>query len=94
MEDREQDLISEDSFIEVWGAYVRSTGDLFFFEDVKNQPLDHVWTVTNTGGGTPDHWIAAPGFHVVNALGYVMTRMPWNDTTSDAYYFYDDFDSP
>ena len=90
----EQDLISEEAFIEVWGAHVRENGDLFFFDDVKNQPVNHVWTVTDSGGEDPDHWIAAPGFHVVNVLGYVMTRAPWDDKTSDAFYIFDDFESP
>lgn len=90
----EKDLISEDSFVEVWGAYVRDGGDLFLFEDVKSQPINHVWTVTDCGSEIPNHWIAAPGFHVVNALGYVMTRKPWDEKTADAFYFFDDLDPP
>lgn len=88
----EQDLISEDSFFGIWGATVNETGDLFTFEEVKNQSVNFVWTVTESGGGEPDHWIAAPGFHVVNVLGYVLTQRPWDNTTPDAFYFFDDFD--
>ena len=88
----EQTLISEASFFGDWGATVRETGDLFTFEDVKDQSVNFVWTITESGGGDPDHWIAAPGFHVVNVLGYVLTLRAWDDNTPDAFYCFDDFD--
>ncbi len=88
----EQDLISEESYFGIWGATVRETGDLFTFQDVKDQAINFVWTVMESGGEDKDHWIAAPGFHVVNVLGYVLTQRPWNDKTPDAFYFFDDFD--
>jgi hypothetical protein len=94
MENWERDLISETEFTDTWGAHVKESGDLFFLEDVKNLPIQHVWTVCDSGGGTPDHWIAAPGFHAVNVLGYVLTRKPWNDDTQDAFYVFDDFEQP
>lgn len=87
----ESALISEDDFFGQWGAYVKESGDMFFFADVADQPLNHVWSVTDSGGGSPDHWIASPGFHVVNVLGYVMTRKSWAGDTPDAFYSYDDF---
>ena len=92
MEEWEEWLISEDAFVETWGAYVRSDGNMLSFDDVRGQPLNHVWTITNSCGGRPDHWIASPGFHVVNVLGYVMTRKPWGDKTPDAFFSFDDFD--
>lgn len=92
MNDREDELISEDDFIKIWGAYVRESGDLFFFQDVKDEPVNLVWTITNSCGGRPDHWIASPGFHIVNVIGYVMTRKPWTSGTPDAFYIFDDFD--
>ena len=88
----EQGLISEDSFFGIWGATVKETGDLFTFEDVRDQSVNLVWTVTEFCEGDPDHWIAAPGFHVVNVLGYVLTQRPWDDNTPDAFYCFDDFD--
>lgn len=88
----EDELISEDDFFEIWGAYVHNNGDLFQFQDVKNELLKHVWTLTDSGGGRPDHWIASPGFHLVNVIGYVMTRRPWSNSTPDAFYSFDDFD--
>ena len=88
----ESKLISEDDFFGEWGASVRVDGDMFFFDDVKDQPVNHVWSITDSGGERPDHWIAAPGFHLVNVLGYVTTRQPWGDDTPDAFYSFDDFD--
>lgn len=88
----EQDLISENSFFGIWGATIRETGELFTFEDVRDKPVNFVWTVTESGGGEIDHWIAAPGFHIVNVLGYVLTQLPWDETTPDAFYSFDDFD--
>ena len=88
----EQQFISEENFCVAWGATVRKTGDLFTFEEVKDKPVNLVWTVTESCEGDSDHWIAAPGFHVVNVLGYVLTRHPWDDNTPDAFYYYDDYD--
>lgn len=92
MEPWEHELISESDFTQIWGAYNRRDGNLFFFEDVRDQPINRVWSVTDSGGSKPDHWIASPGFHVVNVLGYVMTTEPWSKETPDAFYIYDDFD--
>lgn len=88
----ENDLISKDDFFDVWGAYVKETGDMFFFDDVRSKPLNNVWTVTDSSGDNPDHWIASPGFRVVNVLGYVMTHKPWSNETPNAFYSFDDFD--
>jgi hypothetical protein len=88
----DQDLISERDFDKVWGVYVKPSGDLFGFEDVRTQPPEHVWTIVDAGDDSDGNWYAQPGFHVVNKLGYVMTRKPWSDSTPDAIYLLDDFD--
>jgi len=88
----EEDLIAEDEFLEEWGVYVQEDGNIFSFDDVRGRPLNQVWSVTDSGGDRPDHWIASPGFHVVNVLGYVMTRKSWDENTPDAFYSFDDFD--
>ena len=84
--------ISEREFENVWGVYLKPSGDLFQFDDIRNQPLDHVWTVVDSGDDSDGNWYAQPGFHVVNKLGYVMTRRPWSDSKPDAVYFLDDFE--
>ena len=88
----DENCISECDFETVWGVYVKSSGDLFQFDDVRNQPLEHVWTIVDSGDDSDGNWYAQPGFHVVNKLGYVMTRKPWSDSTPDAIYFLDDFE--
>ena len=84
--------ISEREFENVWGVYLKPSGDLFQFDDIRNQPLEHVWTIVDSGDDSDGNWYAQPGFHVVNKLGYVMTRKPWSDSTPDAIYFLDDFE--
>jgi hypothetical protein len=88
----EENCISERDFEDIWGAYVKSSGDLFQFDDVRDQPPQHVWTVVDSGDDSDGNWYAQPGFHVANKLGYVMTRKPWSESTPDAIYFLDDFE--
>ena len=84
--------ISEREFEDVWGVYLKPSGDLFQFDDVRNQSLEHVWTIVDSGDDSNGNWYALPGCHVVNKLGYVMTRKAWSDSTPDAIYFLDDFE--
>ena len=86
------DYISTDAFWEDWGVIQKSSGDMFDFEEVKDQLVNHVWTVLEAGDGDDGNWYASPGFHVVNRMGYVMTKKPWTDELRDAIYFLDDFD--
>lgn len=81
------DYISEDEFWNEWRVIQKSSGDMFEFEDVKDQPINHVWTVLETGDDDNESWYASPGFHIVNRLGYVMTERPWTDELRDAVYF-------
>jgi len=81
-------LITEDAFREIWGAHVRSNGDMFEHKDVVNLPLETVWTIVEA----EDHWVASPGFHIVNKLGYCVTTKPWTDDQLDAYWFLNDLD--
>ena len=85
-------LISEREFEEVWGVYLMPSGDLFQFDEIRNKPPKHVWTIVDSGDDADGNWYALPGFHIVNKLGYVMTRKPWSDATPDAIYFLDDFE--
>ena len=86
------DYISEDEFWDDWVVLKQPSGDLFDFEDVKDQPLNHVWTIIDSGSDENDNWYASPGFHIVNKLGYVMTEKAWEDETRDAIYYLDDGD--
>lgn len=88
----DQELISEGEFKDVWGVYLQPSGDLFQFDDVRDQPVEHVWTIVDSGDDADGNWYALPGFYVVNKLGYVMTRKPWSESTPDATYFLDDFE--
>lgn len=85
------DYISEDEFRDERVVVRKSSGDLFEFADVKDQPFNHVWTILESGDGEDDNWYASPGFHTVNRMGYVMTKRPWTDELRDAIYLLDDF---
>ncbi|MEP6897743.1 MAG: hypothetical protein ABI870_04340, partial [Rhodanobacter sp.] len=75
-----------------WEVILKASGDLFEFHDVKDLPLNHVWTILESGDGDDGNWYASPGLHLVNRMGYVMTKRPWVDEMRDAIYFLDDFD--
>lgn len=77
------DTISEEEFHTAWGVKTNESGDLFTFQEVKDQPLNQVWSIIEC---EDDSWIASPGFHMVNVLGYVMTEKPWTDPVRDAAY--------
>lgn len=86
-------FISEDQFREEWGVVQKSDGEMFYFDDVKDQPPEHVWTIVDTGSYEDENLYASPGFHVVNNLGYVMTERAWEADTPDAiYYLHEDID--
>jgi len=86
------DFITEDEFWDGWGVIKRPSGDLFDYEDIKDQPLNKIWTIIESGSDENDNWYASPGFHLVNNLGYVMTEKAWEDDSRDAIYFLDDGD--
>ncbi len=85
-------LISEDDFREKWGVMLAKNDDFFFHDEVAGCPLNHVWTVVESGEDDDGSWYAIPGFHIVNKLGYVITEKRWDDESQDAIYFLDDFD--
>lgn len=83
--------IPEDDFWEIFGVIQKDSGDLFEYNDIKDIPIQHVWTVLESGDDEDGNWYASPGVHYVNRLGYVLTRNPWKDYCRDAIYFLDDF---
>lgn len=85
-----QQYISESEFHDHWRVRLRLDGSLFTFEDVRNEQYEHVWTIVESGDDVDGNWYAAPGLHVVNKLGYVVTDKAWIDETLDAIYFLDD----
>lgn len=81
--------ISEDDFVEIWGAHGRDNGEMYDYHEVKDLPLNTVWTVVS---GDDNSSYAVPGFHVVNKEGYVVTTKPWSDEGLTAYWFFDDLE--
>lgn len=76
-------LITEQEF-ETYDPYMKPDGNFFEFEDVKGKPTHKVWTVVD---GDDGYLYASPGFHIVNKVGYLMTKKPWTDSTKDAVWF-------
>lgn len=85
-------LIAADDFWDSWGVKHPADGGLMEFDEARTHPEDHVWTVVESGDDEDGNWYAAPGFHLVNRLGYVVTTRPWVDYTQDAIYFLDDME--
>ena len=81
------EYISEDELWDEWGVVQKAGGEMFDYEDVKHQPVEHVWTVVETGCYEDENWYASPGFHIVNTLGYILTRRAWTSGARDAIYF-------
>lgn len=81
-------LITEEAFLDIWGATVRPNGDLLEFIDVVSKTPNTVWTIVEA----EDHLVAMPGFRVVNKLGYCITARPWTNEQLDAYWFFNDLD--
>lgn len=89
----ESDYISEDEFRDDWGVVKKSNGEMFDYDEVKNQPLQHVWTIIDTGDYEDENLYASPGIHIVNQLGFIMTKRAWTDDSPDAiYYLHEDID--
>lgn len=78
--------MSEDEFWDEWEVLKRSNGELFDLNDVKNQPINLVWTILESGNDVDECLYASPGLHFVNRLGYVMTRRAWANGQADAVF--------
>lgn len=44
------------------------------YEEARRSPVERVWTIVE---GDDGNLYAAPGYRVVNRLGYVVTERPW-----------------
>ena len=87
-----EETISEDDFEQKYRPLENAHGDnTWTFPEVKGQPVEHVWTIVD---GTDDGDLyALPGFHVVNAVSYVVTEVPWPSETADAVWAHFEHDS-
>ena len=84
----DSNYISENEFWDEWKVIQRPSGVLFEHAEVKGQSINHVWTILESGDSEDDSLYASPGFHVVNRIGYVLTRKPWIDGRCEAIYFF------
>ncbi len=60
--------ISEDEFWDDWGVIQKSSGDLFEFENVKDRPVNNIWTILESGDGDADN-ISKPGHLLLRGNG-------------------------
>lgn len=75
-----------DTFKPLPGPTGDSGEDIWEFAEIKDQPLERVWTIVEDGGET-ENWYAIPGFHIVNKIGYALTEKPWTDESMVALWF-------
>ena len=90
--------ISEREFDDVWGAATKPDGELWTHKEIVAFPENRVWTVYEDGNidddGYPDNnWYAMPGIVPAFSLGYLITKIPWNEKTPDAIWYLDDDES-
>jgi hypothetical protein len=55
------------------------------YEDAIKYPPNQVWTIIE--GDEDSSLYAAPGIHVVNRLGFMVTKYPWTDPDVDYYWY-------
>lgn len=84
------ELISETDFHNAWRVITKDCGDLFGHEEIRDRPMNQVWTIVDSGEDSDRNWYAIPGIHLVNCLGFVLTHREWVDTSIQAIYFEDD----
>jgi len=73
---------------------ITKDGEYFEYDDVKDEPANHVWTIVEGDeehkchdGEYRSHLYALPGFHHVNRIGYIKTEQPWESEAIEAIYF-------
>lgn len=77
--------ITEDDFFDNYVPVEDASGGLLRdFEEVRDMPQCHVWTVVD---GDDGGLYALAGFHVVNRVGYLLTERPWQDEQAEAVYW-------
>jgi hypothetical protein len=87
-------ILTETEFHDRFAPMKLDSGDLLDFRHVNDLPAENVWTIVEAEDDTGrNHWMALPGFHIVNKLGYVTSMTPWTDETLVAYYFEDDLEA-
>lgn len=80
-----QGRLSEGEFFFTY-APIEIASDGTYLQDVcpDGYPANHIWTVVEVDGGGMR---AIPGRHVVNRVGYVVTRKPWPSEKLEAVLF-------
>lgn len=91
--------INEDDFVEIYkpitvskdgDQIVQTVDDANKLASDKGLTEEHIWTIVDAEGNL----YAAPGFHRVNRIGYVVTEKPWVTGNEEAVWceFEDDED--
>lgn len=76
-------LITETEFETEYRPIVNAHGDAVVdYSHAVSAPINYVWTIVDGDNGRDLY--AAPGFHVVNRIGYVITERPWTDDIETA----------
>lgn len=64
--------------------------DALNFAKENNLNEQHIWAITE--GDNCESLFANPGAHLVNVIGYVVTKNPWESEDLIAMYFEDESD--
>ena len=80
-------FVSEEDFENIYKPINAPGSDenlVWEYEQTVDQPLDRVWSLVD--GDLSDRQYALPGYHVVNAWGYTVTELPWEDEDIEAVF--------
>lgn len=53
-------------------------------EYVRSQPRDRVWSFVVSDDGRKPVWLISEGFHIVNLMGYLVTRKAFDPSVTYA----------
>lgn len=82
--------IDEDTFVQDYQPRIAPGTDPAYgefqwdFAQAHGQPENHVWTLVD---GDDNNQYAIPGFHHVNAIGYLVTTKAWPHEHIDVLWF-------
>lgn len=76
----------EKKFTLIQNPFDPSEGDHFQHHETLGYPLNRVWTVMEGDNGKG--WYPVTGYHIVNAICYLVSEEEWTDADSDINWKY------
>lgn len=79
--------LTEDEFWDLYYPIDASPEEVMWeYEETKQYPITQVWTIVPSEDNSEIE-IALPGYHIVNRVGYIVTRKPWTTTLIEGVWY-------